>query len=146
VISVRDPQPGEIAFVGQNAAEQWVRERFLAGGEFADLFTRPLTKVLVIDDIPVAAGGFIDQGNNAAIGWTLVGHVAQQHLFALCRNFRRQMELSPFHVIEAHCFDTFQASHRWVQCIGFRPIDGLFAATDGRPFRRFAFRNLHNGN
>lgn len=146
MIQVRPPLPGELESVGRNAAEQWVRDTFLAGGDFSKLFNRPLTKVMLIDDTPVAAGGFVDQGGGNAIGWTLVGHVPQQQLFALCRKFRREMIATPFLTIECHCFETFQASHRWVQCIGFKPLPGSYSAPDGRAFRRFTFRNDHDGH
>lgn len=146
MIGARVPLPGEIEAVGRNAAEAWVRDRFLGGGDFSALFSQPHTAVIVVDDVPVAAGGFIDRGDRTSIGWTLVGYIAQQHLFAVIRKFREQIMATPFQIVEAHCFEEFPESHRWVSCIGFKPVGELHHAPDGRAFRRFVFRNHHNGN
>lgn len=146
MIETRAPWPGEVESVARNAAEAWVRDTFLAGGDFSKLFARPLTRVMLIDGAPVAAGGFVDRGDGTAIGWTLVGHAPQSRLVSLIRAFRAEIVATPFTTVEAHCFETFPKSHRWVRCVGFKPIDGACIAPDGRAFRRFVFRNYHDGN
>lgn len=145
MITVRAPLPGEVMLVASRAAETWVRDLVLAGQDLTALFSRPLTRVMLVDDHPVAAGGFVDYGDGTAIGWTLVGQPPLSSLVALIRAFRREIISTPFHTIEAHCFDTFPASHRWVQCIGFKPSGAPCFAPDGRAFVRFIFRNDHDG-
>lgn len=146
MIDIRPPYPGDLNAIAGQAAEAWVRESYLAGADFSVLFDRPRTRVFLAKDVPVAAGGFVDKGDGLAIGWTLIAKPPLSHLLALVRAFRDEIIATPFHVVEAHCFTTFPQSHRWVRCVGFQPIDGVYRAPDGRAFLRFEFRNDHNGD
>lgn len=142
MIRVRSPQPGDIEKVGREAAEEWVRGRFDDGSDFSQLVERPFTHVAVIDDEPVAIGGFIDRGHDLAIAWSVIGRVEPDRFVGLVRTFRKYIKAVPYQWIEAHCIATFHQSHRWVKCLGFEPIKGERCFTpDGREFRRFVFQN-----
>lgn len=139
MIEVRLPRKGDIEIIGANAAEAWVRDRFTSGADFTEL----MSKAYVADiNGPVATGGFIETGFGA-IAWSLVGPVPRNMFTGLCRVFTRQIRATPYKVIEAHCIETFQQSHRWVRCLGFEEIDEQCFTPDGRKFRKFVFRNNH---
>lgn len=146
MISVRSPMAGDLETIGKDAAEQWVRGMFQAGADFSGLLSKPHTNVAVIDDYPVAAGGFIDRGNGLAIAWSIIGRVPTEQFIGLVRAFRKYIKASPYRWIEAHCMQSFQQSHRWVKCLGFVPVNGERCFTpEGCEFRRFVFRNDHHG-
>jgi hypothetical protein len=46
-------------------------------GGFLGVAVKPYTNVATIDDYPVAAGGFIDRGNDLAIAWSILGRVPE---------------------------------------------------------------------
>lgn len=147
MIEVRLPRPGDIESIGKDAAEAWVRELFKGPADFSELLARPFAHVAAIEGRPVAAGGFIDRGNDLAIAWSMIGRVRIDKFVGLVRVFRRQIRATPYRRIEAHCIATFHQSHRWVTCLGFEPVNGERCFTpDGREFRRFVFRNSPNGN
>lgn len=147
MIAVRPPLPGDVETIGESAAEEWVRGVVRAKADFSGLIAAPFTNVALIDGMPVALGGFIDRGHGNAIAWSLVGIVPTTMFVALCRVFRRHIEATPFKWIEAHCMATFHQSHRWVKCLGFKPVNGERCyMPDGREFRRFVFRNEHHGS
>lgn len=146
MIAVRTPLPGDLETIGKDAAEEWVRERFKVGADFSALLAKPYTNVATIDDYPVAAGGFLERGNDLAIAWSILGRVPAQGYVGLVRAFRKYMNATPYKWIEAHCIATFHQSHRWVKCLGFEPVNGERCFTpDGREFRKFVFRNDRNG-
>jgi hypothetical protein len=146
LIEVRLPQPGDLETIGKDAAEEWVRDRLRSGVDFSALLGKPFTHVATIDDLPVAAGGFIDRGNDLAIAWSVIGKVDPDKFTGLVRAFRRYIRATPYRWIEAHCIATFHQSHRWVKCLGFEPVNGERCFTpDGREFRKFVFRNDHHG-
>ena len=146
MIAVRGPLPGDLETIGKDAAEEWVRDRFRVGADFSALLAKPHTNVATIDDYPVAAGGFIERGNDLAIAWSIIGRVEQGDFVGLVRAFRRYMKAAPYKWIEAHCVVTFHQSHRWVRCLGFEPVNGERCFTpEGKEFRRFVFRNNRHG-
>lgn len=146
MIAVREPLPGDLETIGKDAAEEWVRDRFRGGADFSALIAKPYTNVATIDDYPVAAGGFLERGNDLAIAWSIVGRVEPEHFVGLVRAFRRYITATPYKWIEAHCIATFHQSHRWVRCLGFEPVNGERCFTpEGKEFRRFVFRNNHHG-
>ena len=145
MIHVRAPLPGDIETIGQDAAEDWVRDQFKRGTDFSELISKPFTHVATIDGRPIAGGGFFDRGD-MAIAWSVVGVVPPNMFVTLCRAFRQLIEATPFKVVEAHCIATFHQSHRWVMCLGFEPVNGERCfMPDGREFRRFIFRNAPYG-
>lgn len=144
MIHVRDPLPGDLETIGQEAAEEWVRDRFTSGVDFSALLGKPHTHVATIDGRPVAAGGFIERDNALAIAWSILGRVDPVDFVGLVRAFRKYIKATPYRWIEAHCIATFHQSHRWVKCLGFVPVNGERCFTpDGREFRKFVFRNDH---
>lgn len=146
MIAVRGPLPGDLETIGRDAAEEWVRDRFRVGADFSALLAKPHTNVATIDGYPVAAGGFLERGNDLAIAWSILGRVPDNGYVGLVRAFRKYMKATPYKWIEAHCIATFYQSHRWVKCLGFEPVNGERCFTpDGREFRRFVFRNDRNG-
>lgn len=146
MIVVRTPLPNDLETIGKDAAEEWVRDRFRVGADFSGLLSKPYTNVATIDDYPVAAGGFIERGNDMAIAWSILGRVESEHFVGLVRAFRKYMKATPYKWIEAHCIATFHQSHRWVKCLGFEPVNGERCFTpEGKEFRKFVFRNNHHG-
>ncbi|PDT71738.1 hypothetical protein CO683_00840 [Bradyrhizobium ottawaense] len=146
MIAVRAPLPGDLETIGKDAAEAWVRDRFRNGADFSGLLDRPFSNVATIDDHPVAAGGFIERGNDLAIAWSILGRVEPECFVGLVRVFRKHIMAAPYKWIEAHCIATFHQSHRWVKCLGFEPVNGERCFTaDGREFRKFVFRNDRHG-
>lgn len=141
MIEVRTPVASDIATIGENAAEEWVRARIKSGIDFSALLSHPFAYTGLIGGKPVAAGGFIDQGDDSAIAWSVVGIVPRNMFVSLCREFRRRIAATPYRRIEAHCIATFEESHRWVRCLGFNLIDEKCFTPDGREFRRFVFMN-----
>lgn len=147
MIVVRGIVPGDLERIGKDAAEEWVRDRFKEGADFSALLTRPYTNVATIEDYPIAAGGFIERGNDLAIAWSILGRVPQEQFVGLVRAFRRYIAATPYKWIEAHCIGTFYKSHRWVECLGFKPVNGERCFTpDGREFKKFVFRNDRHGD
>lgn len=146
MIAVREPRAGDLEIIGKDAAEEWVRDRFRNGADFSALLSRPFSNVATIDEYPVAAGGFLDRGQDCAVAWSIVGKVEQRDFVGLVRAFRKYIVASPYKWIEAHCISTFYQSHRWVTCLGFVPVNGERCfMPDGREFRKFVFRNDHHG-
>jgi hypothetical protein len=146
LIAVRGPLPGDLETIGKDAAEEWVRDRFQEGADFSALLAKPHTNVGTIDGYPVAAGGFLERGNDLAIAWSIIGRVEAENFVGLVRAFRRYMAATPYKWIEAHCITTFHESHRWVKCLGFEPVNGERCFTpEGKEFRRFVFRNNRHG-
>jgi hypothetical protein len=145
LIAVRAPQAGDLETIGKDAAEEWVRDRFRNGADFSGLLARPFSNVATVDGYPVAAGGFLDRGEDRAVAWSIVGKVAARDFVGLCRVFRKHIMASPYRWIEAHCMATFHQSHRWVMCLGFEPVTEQCFMPDGREFRKFVFRNERHG-
>lgn len=146
MILVRKPMPGDLETIGKDAAEEWVRDRLREGVDFSALIAKPHTHVATVEDYPIAAGGFIDHGNDVAIAWSILGRVPELNYVSLVRAFRRYMKATPYKWIEAHCVATFYQSHRWVKCLGFEPVNGERCFTpEGKEFRRFVFRNDRHG-
>jgi hypothetical protein len=146
LIVVRGLVAGDLETIGRDAAEEWVRGMFKAGADFSGLLAEPYTNVATIDEYPIAAGGFFDQGNGLAIAWSILGKVPTECFVALVKIFRKFIRATPYRFIEAHCMASFHQSHRWVKCLGFEPVNGERCFTpDGREFRKFVFRNDHHG-
>ncbi|MCK1367619.1 hypothetical protein [Bradyrhizobium sp. 62] len=146
MIEVRAPVHGDLETIGKDAAEEWVRDRFRNGADFSGLLEKPHTNVATVNGYPVAAGGFLDRGNEVAVAWSILGKVPETAYVGLVRAFRKYMKATPYKWIEAHCVETFYQSHRWVKCLGFEPVHGERCFTpEGKEFRRFVFRNDHHG-
>jgi hypothetical protein len=146
LIAIRLPVQGDLETIGRDAAEEWVRDKFKGGMDFNAWLATPYSKVATIDDYPVAAGGFLEQGNDLAIAWSILGRVPTEQFIGLVRVFRKYIKATPYKWIEAHCIATFHQSHRWVKCLGFEPVKGERCFTpDGREFRKFVFRNDRHG-
>lgn len=141
MIGLRMARPGDLETIGARAAEPAVRAYVEGGHDLSPVIANPWTRVMTIDDAPVAAGGFVDVGGGAALGWALVGSIPKTQFVSLCRVYRGVMLATPFRWIEAHCVEGFTQSFRWVRLLGFLPVEGakIFAA-DGREFRRFVFK------
>lgn len=145
---VRQVRAGDIEAIGAVAAEPWVRTSIREGVDLGPVLGSPWTEIIEIDGLPCAAGGFVDMGFGAALGWALVGAVPRHLFVPLCRAYRARMIATPFNWIEAHCAEGFEQAFRWVEILGFRPIKGAkHFAPDGREFRRFVFqRELNHGH
>lgn len=146
MITVRAPVAGDLETIGRDAAETWVRNQFRVGADFSGLLARPYTHVATVDEYPIAAGGFLERGNDLAIAWSVLGRVPSSQLVGLVKAFRQYITATPYKWIEAHCVVSEGKLHRWVKCLGFEPVNGERCFTpDGREFRRFVFRNKRNG-
>jgi hypothetical protein len=138
-IEVRAPRPGEIELIASRAAEPWVREA-ATDGRIAKLIERPLTYVGLYKGELIVAGGYMDFGHRAAVGWSTFAQPPRGALRPLVRLVVAHMLASPFDWIEAHCIEDFQPAIRWVRAIGFEPLTGHVLEINGRVFNRYVWR------
>ncbi len=92
----------------------------------------------LMDDKPIAAGGFIDLGHGVALAWAVLTPVPYRPLRALLVRCRNGLATAPYYWIEAHVRPSLADARHWVKALGFEPIGSL--SLNGQDFTRYVYK------
>jgi len=94
---------------------------------------------VLVDEKPIACGGFQECWEGRAIAWAILGEKAGRHMLELTRAVRRGLQDHPAERIEAQALVGFAPATRWARLLGFMPETLLRRFHQGRDYQAFVF-------
>lgn len=141
MLAFRPMRRGDLAAIGERAAELAARPHLENAELEHRLLQDPHAETALLGEKPTAVGGIIDHHHGIAVAWLTVGCDAGPHALTLARHIRDRLGTLPYHWIEAQVRPGFTQSLRLCRLLGFVPVDGPnLVAPDGREFIRFVHR------
>lgn len=96
---------------------------------------------VLVDGVPVAAGGLVELWEGRAHAWALLGKQAKHHLLPITRAIRKRLASVPFRRIEMAVDAGFPQAIHWADMLGFEcetPEPMRAYSPDGRACYLFA--------
>jgi hypothetical protein len=74
---------------------------------------------VIVNDIVIFCGGFLNMGYGRALVWSLVSRQATKYMYFITKNTLSKFNQSGFRRLEMVVDDNFAAGHRWAVMLGF---------------------------
>jgi hypothetical protein len=138
-LTVSQFEPWHIATLADSAAEKWVRLNYSELIDPAVLASGPAWTGRWDGQI-IGSAGVVPLDGFSGMAWATLAPMSVGAARRATEACRAHLRTVPYHWIEAQVIDGFDTSLRWVQLVGFRPVNGVRVYdSDGREHHRFVF-------